>query len=215
MANELRRITEPHLLIVEGKDEVNFFDALRRHIGISGIQVEDFAGKNNLSGPDGLGVLKVRPGFNSVYSIGIVRDGDGDKKGAFNSVCSALRAADLPIPSEPLVLTNGHPRISVMIMPPVEVETDQMLEDLCLAAATDDPDMRSVMRCVDEYFNCLGEQANISHKKNVLPKARLHAYLASRPDPESRLGIAAQKGYIPMDSPVFKPVTDFLRQLAS
>ena len=40
-----------------------------------------------------------------------------------------------------------------------------------------------VMRCVDEYFNCLGEQANISHKKNVSSQRHAYTrYLASRPE---------------------------------
>ncbi len=90
-----------------------------------------------------------------------------------------------------------------------------MLEDLCLAAVTKDPSTRSAMHCVDDYFKCLGEQAGISHKINALPKARIHAFLASRPDPELRLGEAAQRGYFPLDSPVFKPVIDYLTQLAS
>ena len=85
-----------------------------------------------------------------------------------------------------------------------------MLEDLCLAAVSDDP----AISCVDEYFKCLDQQG-ISQKESVIPKARLHAFLSSRERPGLRLGEAADKNEIPLDSPVFKPVIDYLTQLAS
>lgn len=85
-----------------------------------------------------------------------------------------------------------------------------MLEDLCLKAVENDP----AMNCVDEYFRCLGDQ-NIVQKQVAMPKARLHAFLASRERPRLRLGEAAEKNDIPLDSPVFEPVTNFLRQLSA
>ena len=85
-----------------------------------------------------------------------------------------------------------------------------MLEDLCLAAVADDP----AMRCVDEYFSCLEDQS-ISQRESAIPKARLHAFLASRERPGLRLGEAAEKNDIPLDSPVFEPVVNFLRQLTA
>lgn len=85
-----------------------------------------------------------------------------------------------------------------------------MLEDLCLEAVMDDP----AMSCVDEYFKCLEDQ-NVLQKQIAIPKARLHAFLASRERPGLRLGEAAEKNDIPMDSPVFEPVTEFLRQLSA
>ena len=210
MTNEQEKITQSHLLVVEGKDEEYFFGALLRHAGLSEIfQVMPIGGKDKLRAE--LKTLRITPGFGKATSIGIVRDGDGNNEDAFDRVCSALEGANLSRPSIPLELSDGEPRISVLIMPPVEIGTGRMLEDLCLAAVTDDP----AMRCVDEYFNCLGGQAGISHKINAFPKARLHAFLASRSDPELRLGEAAQRGYFPLDSPVFKPVADFLIQLAS
>lgn len=85
-----------------------------------------------------------------------------------------------------------------------------MLEDLCLASVADDP----AMRCVDKYFRCLEEQ-NLVQKEIAIPKARLHAFLASRERPGLRLGEAAEKNDIPLHSPVFEPVVNFLRQLTA
>lgn len=207
------KVEKAHLLIVEGNDEKNFFEAMLRLSTVSDFQVMDIGGKDKLRAE--LRAINNEGGFDNAKSIGIVRDGDGNNQGAFDSVCSALKSVKLPFPSRPLELCEGEPRISIMIMPPEEVESGRMLEDLCLEAVAKDPDTQSAMLCVDDYFGCLGEQADITHKPNALPKARLHAFLASRPDPDLRLGEAAQRGYIPLDSPVFKPVVNFLRQLTA
>ena len=217
MTFTLEAITCPYLLVVEGKDEENFFKALLRKIDVDDFQVLPIGGKTRFH--DRLKALRDTSKFQEceILSVGIVRDSDGDKQAAFDSVCSALAIAGLPVPSRPMVRvrTNHQPDVSVMIMPPEEAESGQMLEDLCLAAMVDDPGTSSAMHCVDDYFKCLGEQADISHKINALPKARIHAFLASRPDPELRLGEAAQRGYFPLDNPVFDCVKAFLTQLAS
>ena len=204
----LKEIAEPHFLVVEGPDDQRFFKALLRRSQISGFQVDYVAGVSNL--PDFLEASKIRSGFENVTSIGIVRDANGNRDGAFQSVHDALKAAGFPVPSKPLVLADGQPRVSVMIMPPDEDKAGRMLEDLCLEAVTDDP----AMHCVEEYFRCLEDQ-NVVQKEGARPKARLHAFLASRERPGLRLGEAAEKNDIPLDNPVFEPVTKFLRQLAS
>ena len=38
-------IKEKKIIAVEGKDEINFFKALFKHLNISGIQLIDFGGK--------------------------------------------------------------------------------------------------------------------------------------------------------------------------
>ena len=193
---------------MEGQDDRRFFEALLKHYGIPDFQVLQIAGASNLSRR--LDALRSAEEFGTVTALGVVRDANGNRDGAFQSVHDALRAAGFPVPSKPLVLADGQPRVSVMIMPPDEVKAGRMLEDLCLAAVADDP----AIQCVDEYFKCLDQQG-ISQNEIVIPKARLHAFLASRERPGLRLGEAADKNEIPLKSPVFKPVTDFLRQLAS
>jgi hypothetical protein len=68
-------IVERKLLLVEGKDEVNFFTAaLRDHLNLVGIQVIDYSGKTRLSGF--LRTLAADPVFASVTGIGVIRDAD-------------------------------------------------------------------------------------------------------------------------------------------
>ena len=43
--------------------------------------------------------------------------------------------------------------------------------------------------------------------------ARIHAFLASREDPELRLGEAAQRGYLPWENAAFHQLIEFVRSL--
>lgn len=202
-----QQIRKQHILVVEGTDEQYFFDALLRNIDISSIQVVSIGGKTQFRSQ--LGAFKNLPGFSRVDAVGIVRDCDANRQGAFDSVCGALRANELSIPEAPLAFTGSTPRVGVLVMPPQATGTDRMLEDLCLAAVSDDP----AMNCVEAYFDCLQAQ-EINLRETVVAKARLHTFLASRQDPDLRLGEAAQRGYWPWDSPAFDQVKAFLRQLA-
>jgi hypothetical protein len=154
--------------------------------------------------------ITLQSNFGNVHSIGIVRDADESAQGAFDSICSALKSLDLPIPEAILTPTPDLPHVSVLIMPPNNEGTGRMLEDLCLASVLDDP----AFDCVDQYFECLAEQG-ITLGNNKIAKARVHAFLASRSEPDKRLGEAAQASYWIWDSPAFDTVKDFLKQIAS
>jgi hypothetical protein len=201
------QIEKSSILVVEGKDEEQFFQSLLRHLNIERIQILPLGGKTQLK--DNLNAIKSLTGYDDVNSIGIVRDANGNRKGAFDSVCSALKGADLPVPDNPLIPVAGDPKVTVMIMPPEEnMGTGRMLEDLCYAAVAED----RAIKCVKQYFECLEEQG-LSLPDNAIAKARIHAFLASRKEPDLRLGEAAQKGYWRWDNPAFDEVKAFLQQL--
>ena len=83
----------------------------------------------------------------------------------------------------------------VLILP---YELDQgMLEDVCLQSVVTDP----AMECLNAYFDCLRGK-DIVFPKN-LSKARIHAFLSSREEPDLRLGEAAEKGYWPWEHHAF------------
>lgn len=201
-------IKQERLLVVEGRDEQLFFEALLKHISLSNIQIVPIGGKGNLR--NNLLLLKISPNFQNVRAIGIVRDCDNQRTSAFQSVCDTLKKAELPVPQSATQFSRGNPRTVIMIMPPEPIGTDHMLEDLCLTAIADDP----AYSCVKQYFECLTGQG-INHSKVAIAKAWLHVFLASKPKPDLRLGEAAQNGYWPWDSPVFDSVKTFLQNLAT
>ena len=194
---------ESKLLLVEGRDEENFFEAFLRHLGVSGIQVLNYRGKNNLG--NRLEVYVDVPSFAQIQSIGIVRDADDNARSALQSVQNSLRDVELPVPQSFLVAADGRQRVSVFIMP--DNSGEGALEDLCLAALETDP----AMPCVAEFLRCVN--AAVERPPQNPAKARMHAFLASREDPELRLGEAGQRRYLPWDNPAFGDLAQFLRAI--
>src|SRR6266487_7124388 len=80
-------IESPLMLVGEGVEEVLFFSAMLEHLGISGVQVEQYIGKTGLNAY--LRTLKVRPGFAPVTRLGITRDADDNPTGG--PECSTRR----------------------------------------------------------------------------------------------------------------------------
>jgi hypothetical protein len=200
-----KEITESRVLVVEGKDEELFFGALISHLGLEGVEIRPIGGKT-VTRPQ-LAALKSDPGFAQVTCLAIVRDADTDPGAAFQSVCDALRAAGLPVPERTLVRAGRDPQVAVMIVP--DEDTPGALEDLCLAAVAGDP----AMTCVEQYLQCLEKQGiPLSHHE---AKGKIHAFLASRPEPDRRLGEAAQKGYWPWDDRAFERARTFLQLVCS
>ena len=146
-AEESQTIEKSKLLLVEGPDDLSFFDALLCHLNRQDIDVRSYSGKDNLR--PFLKGLPAFPGFVNVVSLGITRDADDYADRTFGSICDSLSDAGLPVPDAPLVLASGQPQVIVMVIPPGE--NAGMLEDLCLAAFQDDP----AMPCVNQYFDCV------------------------------------------------------------
>jgi len=205
------QIQKPKLLIVEGRDEQFCFEAaLRDHLGLTDIQVMPIGGKSlltrNLTG------LITDPNFATVGSLAVVRDADETTPGAtmpsaaqsFQAVCGSLRHVNLSCPAAHGKFAEGPPRVGVFIVP--NGTDDGMLETLCLHSVSTLPEFP----CVDAYFQCL--QGHQIAPKNF-HKARAHAWLASRPEPDRRVGEAAQAGYWPWDSSAFGDLWAFLRAM--
>ena len=202
------RIRADCLLLVEGRDEVNLFDALMKHCldAESKVQVIDAGGKDRF--PRNLKALytaaQARP---SLRSIGVVRDADDDAAGALRSVCDHIRNAGYEPPTVHGEFSDAAPSIGVFIVPngvePGAIET------LCRRSKEGD----EVARCVDEYLNCLdGNEAMQSTNED---KSFAHAYLAAMEDPVARVGEGAKQGVWDFESAAFGALSDFVRELAA
>ncbi len=198
-------ILQPTVLIVEGKDEEQFFDALINYIGLKGIQILPIGGKTRLK--YNLKALVSTTRFSEIKSLGIIRDANTNPDSAFQSVQKALQDSGLPVPSKALKPVGFKPRITVMILP--DEKTPGMLEDVCINAVSNDPSFF----CVEGYFKCL-QQENFTLPRN-LSKAKVQVFLASRPEAGKRLGEAAQEGYWPWDNNAFSKLKEFLLQIST
>ena len=188
-------------LLVEGRDYVNFFEALVERLQLTDIQIQNFGGVSELRGF--LGALVNQSGFyENVRSLGIVRDAETNAESAFRSVRDSLGAAGLPVPDEPGMPANGEPALSVLILP--GGGRPGMLETLLNETVAESRESE----CIDAFFACIERLPGGSIQRP--DKARAHAWLVTRPDPHVSVGVAAQKDYWNLDHPALDPVRRFL-----
>ena len=108
-------IVEHKQLLVEGRTDQEFFNALLRHLEIGDIGVKSYGGKENFR--RFLNVFVRAPGFDEIQSLGIVRDADNSATSAFQSIRDSLVSVNLPAPEQALTPASGSPRVDVFIMP--------------------------------------------------------------------------------------------------
>jgi hypothetical protein len=199
-------IEQPLVLVVEGGDDKNFFEASARCLGLAHVKVLLAGGKQNLR--PYIKAISNAPDFRSkAIAFGVVRDADTDPTAAFQSVRDALLEARLPAPEAPLQVAEGNPAVSVMILP--GAGQPGKIEDLCLASVSADP----ATPCIEAYFECL--LASGASQPSDFSKAKVQAFLASRPKPCPHLGIAAQQGHWPWNAHAFQDTRKFLEDLAT
>ena len=192
-----RPIEARRLLLGEGKEEEIFLEACLKHLGVSGVQIENYGGKSNLA--PFLQALKRRSGFAQVEKLSIIRDADDDPVGAASSVDNAIAkaafAADLTIKR---LIVPGSNQVG-------------SLENLCLKSIAGQP----IEACVEEYMDCAARATGHVHATTTnKAKARIHAWLAAHPKPDLRLGLAAAGGLIDWTVPAFDELTAFVRELS-
>lgn len=192
-------------LLVEGNDQRNFFEAFIAHLSLANIQIQNFGGVSELR--VFLRAFVNAPGFQTVQSLGIVRDAETSAGGAFQSVQSALRNAALPVPDSPAERTDTSPAVAVLILP--GDNRRGMLETLLCESFADDP----VEDCINDFFKCVESLPDMSMKNP--DKARAHAYLTTKPNPHFSVGVAAKNDYWDLNHSVFSTVRDFLRMIAA
>lgn len=194
-------ITEPSLLLVEGRDDELFFRHFAQSNGVHNIEIRGYGGREKL--PAALRALASISGFERLERLGVIRDADHSAQSALQSVSSALVNAGLGLPTA----ADKRPYTSILTMPPNQ-------ESGCLETLIWQAIMESNPRlaaCVSEFVGCM----QLTNQGTRIDKARLHAFIASQGDPSLKLGEATRAGYWSLDHHVFDPVRVFLRQLAT
>ena len=200
-------IVADRLLLVEGRDEVNLFDALIRHrFGEerrSEIQVVDAGGRDRF--PGNLNAIALASRNVRVRAVGAVRDADDDAGGAFRSVCGHLSNAGYAPPTVHGGFSGATPAVGVFIVP--DGDAPGAIETLCRRSREGD----AASGCVEDYMSCLdGRGAMRSGNRD---KTFAHAYLAATDDPVARVGEGALQGAWDFDSDAFADLSAFLREL--
>ncbi len=191
------KIEKTKLLLVEGKDEICFFDALLEHINIRDIQLIEVQGKNNFKNE--FPILLKSPKFDDVKSYGIIRDADKNANNTFQSVVTLLSKHNHPIPEKRGEFkSNKIVKTGVFIMP--DNQNKGMLEDLCLKIVSSHPNIK----CVNQYLDCLKNNKSLQIKNSKysknLSKAKVYTFLSGMEKYIPSIGLAAKKGYFNLDS---------------
>ena len=201
------RISTDRLLLVEGKDEVNLFDALMKRCfdEYPGVQVIVAGGRDRF--PRNMQAIRLAAMSRATLrSIAVVRDADDDARGAFQSVCAHLRNAGYVPPSNHAGFSDATPSIGVFIVP--DGLGRGAMETLCRRSV----EGTNAALCVDEYLRCL-ERHDAMGSRNA-DKSFAHAYLAAMEDPVARVGEGARQGVWSLESPAFATLARFLRSLS-
>jgi hypothetical protein len=145
----------------------------------------------------------------------VVVDADDNFHAAFDSACAALRYADYPIPDSPFAPREENGVRTAVYLIPGENETGT-LEHLLLKAAFDTSKNSEV--CVDSFLNCIGKTPE--DKPNIRAKMQMSALVAASfpSNPWTTPGPLLQSSkndLIPVDSPHFKHLADFLKEFCA
>ena len=200
---QLVNIEKEKQLLVEGNDYRNFFEAFCKELQIRDIQIRDFGGVTDLF--SFLSAFVNLPRFNEVRSIGIVRDAELSESKAMSEVSRSLKKNNLTVPQSVGQNSVGLPSVTVLILP--GEGCPGMLETLICQTIAETGENA----CIDDYFDCLDKLPTFSNKRPE--KARVHAWLATKPDPHVSVGIAAKKGYIDFEHGAMWKVKNFLISL--
>nr|WP_281721247.1 DUF3226 domain-containing protein [Nitrosomonas nitrosa] len=212
-------------MLVEGKDDLEFFDQLRNHLKIRDrFHIAEYTGKDNLD--NSLLSVLAEPVFPQISHISIVRDADF-LPGSFDSVQSALDYANrnspspkrhYPIPDTHTLFFGERPQVAVLILPAPNLFG--MLEDVVLTALDNDP----ISPCVNEYIQCL-QQSGIYPLQERLPKAKVRVFIEGKHlDKDISTGDDRKRKYLSdlysmswwtWDHPAFDIVKAFIQQLAT
>ena len=202
------QIKSDALLLVEGKDEYQTFQALLKEMNINGVQIYDVEGNNNFANK--IPRLFKSSGFQQIKKLGFVQDAEqNEAKSAFDSICHVLECSNIldHVPRNiGTVEKIGSFKVGIFIMP--NNKDKGMLETLCLQSIKD-------MHCYKEmqaYIECL--KKNYEDNSSFNPaKAETQVYLASKVPIRNSLGLGALTGHWNFCDSAFDEIKLFLRDL--
>ncbi|MCA6070876.1 MAG: hypothetical protein LE168_00555 [Endomicrobium sp.] len=187
------KIGETSILLVEGKDEVNFFNALLKFLDVPDVQCIDVGGVSKFKNE--FDALSRGAGFEDVNKIAFVRDADKQAESALDSLKSSVStAAYVRFNIDDISLANNVKdiddvaRCGVYIMP--DNQSPGMLEDLCIKYMKTD----SICHCVEEYISCVRNNGGKNGEKFEFKnesKSIIFSYLSTKLADSPSIGLAA------------------------
>jgi len=197
--NEKFKIRQPKILLVEGIDDVKFFNSFLKHLGIENFQIIDVEGKSNFKN-----ILKlISQELNSdiAYVIACIRDADSNFDGAFTSIKNSLKEAGFCVPKVANTFNFDEKiKTGIYILP--EMNEIGMIEDLCIQTIENKD-----LECIENYIKC-AEKIIKNKAKSVI-----QIYLATQNPLSNSLGTASEKNIWNFEHDCFLDLKFFLENL--
>lgn len=199
-------INKQKLLLAEGKDDVAIFSMLLEQCGITDIQIESYDGKDKLS--RFLTVLAKMPGYSDLDKLAITCDADTDNvEVATTNIKKATKQLGTVLDSATPIHIQDGPELKIYILP--DNNSLGEMEDLAKLAVAGSE--RS--NCVDAFFNCLEENANLAFEPGQQGKPWLYAWLSAHDNPTRGLGWSAGHGRIDTTHSAFDELRAFIQSI--
>ncbi|MCA6070253.1 MAG: hypothetical protein LE180_03980 [Endomicrobium sp.] len=214
----LINIEKTSILLVEGKDEVNFFDMLLKFLNIPNVQCIDVCGVDNFG--NGFVTLSKQEKFRDVDKIAFIRDADKRAESALKSLKSSVRSAnvrfinidDISLANNNNVKDTNGVRCGVYIMP--DNQNSGMLEDLCIKYMKTD----SICHCVEKYISCVRNNGGKNGEKFEFEnesKSIIFSYLSTKLADSPSIGLAARQNVFDFNNKCFDGIKNFLLKMFS
>ena len=179
-------------ILVEGPDDnAVCFHLLKRH-GIGPLNMEKLEGYSKLLE----GIQARLDAQSNLEALAIVVDADLDLKSRWAELSHKIQTAGYktcpkePDPQGTIIVESGKPLVGIWIMPDNKVTG--MLEDFVAALIPDgDPLWPRAQQCVDQI-----PREQRPFKEAILPKAKIHTWLAWQEEPGVKMGGAIGKTYL-------------------
>jgi len=210
------KIPHPFLIACEGYGDAVFFCALLEHMKIANCNV----GCPSRAGGHGTGVEAISKYLQAVQSsiqlgkatlrgILVVPDADRNATTRFTEMSGYLTGAGFAAPSKAFSM-EGNPLKSGVFIMPGDGKTGTLEHLLWEAAITKNPKLK---KCVDKFCRCTGGHIN-SASSNAKAKMQVSAIVAAHcqgnPWASPAMIWHEKDNPIPIDSPCFKDIADFL-----
>lgn len=206
----------PHLIIVEGRDDGEFYEKMCQLAGVADkIEIRS-VGDN--SGTAFLRAIRFLKEVGShLQTIAIIRDAEDNPAGSWESARDCLNRALLPSPTQSGILSSEQDgrRTAALIVP---IGKPGSVETICWASLDPHP----LTACVEDFLACswANDPGSKSTTQALMDKARIRALLAVGPssprplDPEKRFIHAIREDFWDWNHEAFAPIIDFMKTVA-
>ena len=196
---------QPKLLLVEGQDDKHVVRHLCNKLGPRA----EFCCRDSGSKGQLLEAISVEVKSRGRLALGIVMDADDDVLASWEAIGYQLRGENIFLPRHPELggtVIDSDPRVGVWLMP--NNSTPGELENFVTKLV---PKGDPVWPLAEQYINEIpGEHRQF--KEGKIPRAKLHAWLATRKEPR-KMGLAVKANGLNAEAPIAVQFTDWLRAL--